>query len=288
MTDGTSRGRSGSTRGRGRDLIRKARKLTRLVQTPRYREALRRGVAATVEHDAVPFQHEFATVIDVGAGRGQFALFASQRFPTARMICFEPLPTSRKKLEEVVDASTRVRIYELAASSDSGTAKLHVAGDDDSSSLRPMTERQIEAFPRSRRAGSISVETGRLADIIPKAQLVAPTLLKIDVQGAELEALRGAEALLPEIAEVFVECSFTQLYEGQALAHQVICYLVEHGFALRGAFSLQYDRFGNCLEADLLFSRAGADSPNAERRRKHPPRNQRRRRDRPAGRRVGE
>src|SRR5215212_9944591 len=66
-------------------------KLAKVLRRPGYWPGLRHGVAAAIEHDRIPFDNEFRTVIDVGAGRGQFALVARRRFPAATLHCFAPL-----------------------------------------------------------------------------------------------------------------------------------------------------------------------------------------------------
>ncbi len=63
---------------------------------------------------------------------------------------------------------------------------------------------------------------GRLHDFIAAEKIVPSALLKLDVQGFELSALQGCEDLLQHFAWVYVECSFIELYEGQALADEVI------------------------------------------------------------------
>ena len=79
------------------------RKYARLLSQPACWPALAQGVAATLEHDSALGREHFATVIDVGANKGQFAIDARQRWPQARLICFEPLPAPapRAKLARV-------------------------------------------------------------------------------------------------------------------------------------------------------------------------------------------
>ena len=74
------------------DLGRRARKLLRLVADRRFRAGLGLGVAATIEHAGALAGREFASVVDVGANRGQFTLFATGLFPGARIFAFEPQP----------------------------------------------------------------------------------------------------------------------------------------------------------------------------------------------------
>ena len=74
------------------------------------------------------------------------------------------------------------------------------------------------------------------------------------MQGFELEALRGCEDLLKRFAYVYAECSFVELYSGQALADGVIAWLRERGFRLIGVYHMSYDRNGHAVQGDFLFS----------------------------------
>ena len=74
------------------DLALRARKLLRLLADRRFRAGLRYGVGATIEHAGALAGRDFASVVDIGANRGQFTLFAAGLFPQARIFAFEPLP----------------------------------------------------------------------------------------------------------------------------------------------------------------------------------------------------
>ena len=90
-----------------------------------------------------------------------------------------------------------------------------------------------------------------------------PAFLKIDVQGYELEVLKGSCDVLDCIDLVYVECSFIELYAGQALAHHVIEWLLPYGFSLSAIYNLSTDRQGQAVQADFLFSRAIESSESA-------------------------
>lgn len=230
----------------------RASKLVRLAQQPAYWPAARQGVVASVEHASVPFRNDVRTVLDVGASRGQFSLHARQRFPSARIICFEPLPDARSVLGSVLGNAVEIR--PTAVGAEAGTATLHVAAQDDSSSLLPIGRRQVHEFPGTFEASTIEVDVTTLAAVLTE-DFAAPVLLKIDVQGLELEVLRGAAEAIEKIDEVFVECSFTELYEGQAMADEVVAYLLERGMRLVGVYGISYAADGAALQADLLFRR---------------------------------
>jgi FkbM family methyltransferase len=241
------------TTGRSGATFRKLAKLVTVVREPVYRPALRHGVAAAVEHDQVPFTHDFRSVVDVGAGRGQFALVARRRFPRAAILCFEPVGEAREKLAAVTRGLAGVEIRDVALGASTRTAEFHVSRNLDSSSLLPMTPAHLAAFPNTETTEGTTVSVARLDEVLEPGELEAPTLLKIDAQGYELEVLRGAESLLPAVQTVLVECSFVELYAGQALADDVTCLLRPHGFRLRGIFSVAVDRAGECLQGDFLF-----------------------------------
>jgi FkbM family methyltransferase len=242
---------------------RRLHKLWRILAEPVYRRALRHRVAAAVEHDTVPYGADFRTVVDVGANRGQFALVAARRFPSAALWCFEPLPSARTKLRAVLGSRPHTTILGTALAAHPGEHDMHVTRHDDSSSLHAVGHRQLEEFPGTDEVSLMRVTTARLDELLTQAQIVAPALLKLDVQGSELEVLQGAGRLLggdgAADASVFhsilVECSFVELYVGQSLATEVISFLNARGWHLSGAYNVTYGAQGVCLQADLLFSR---------------------------------
>jgi FkbM family methyltransferase len=241
---------------KSRIQLRRAAKFVRILTRPGYRRALRERVAPSVEHEKIRFEHDFAAVVDVGANRGQFAAFALERFPRASMYCFEPLPEPGRRLSRILEGRDS-RVFPFALAAESGTADFHVARADDSSSLLPISRRQTEVFPGTDEVRREEVVTRRLDELLSPDELPRPSLLKIDVQGGELEVLRGADGIIESFDEVMVEASFTELYEGQALAGDVICHLEGRGFRLRGVYGMTFVD-GAPLQGDFLFARDGA------------------------------
>lgn len=241
---------------RVRREVARGAKLARILSRRAYRHALRWGVAAAVEHEHLHLPVEPRTVLDVGANRGQFALVAAHRWPSARLICFEPLPAAVARLVDVLATTpASVEVRDVALSDAPGEAKLHVSRADDSSSLLPIGVRQPATFPGTDEVGVIAVRAARLDDEVDDSELDRPVLLKIDVQGGELHVLRGATATLRHVDVVLVECSFVEFYEGQPLAHELVSFLDEHGLVLAGAGMPTTDRTGRVVQIDLVFAR---------------------------------
>jgi FkbM family methyltransferase len=228
------------------------RKYLKLLRTPACWPALRQGVAATLEHDAALGRDQFGTVIDVGANKGQFAVYARVRWPQARLICFEPLPEAQAKLRRVTRG--HVEIHNCAAGAAPGEGRMHLATRSDSSSLLALGARQKAIYGMEESGALLAVAIERL-DTCLTLPLPPPTLLKIDVQGFELEVLKGATALLPHIDAIYVEASYVELYEGQALHEEIERYLTEAEFILNGRYNTHVHE-GEPVQADLLFRRA--------------------------------
>ena len=232
-------------------------KVIRIFWVPAWRDALlRHRVAAGVEHARVLRNlGSVGTVVDIGANRGQFALAARHVFPQARIVSFEPLAGPAALWRAVFAGDTRATLVEAAVGPEPGEAQIHLSARDDSSSLLPITARQNTLFPGTAEAGTATIRVVRLADALPAADIEAPALLKLDVQGFELQALAGCEALLDRFDWVYVECSFVELYAGQAFADEVIAWLRERRLRLTGVYHMADDGDGRAVQADFLFGR---------------------------------
>lgn len=240
----------------------RARKLAGILSMSAWRAALfRHRVAAGVEHDRVLRNlSAIRSVVDIGANRGQFALAARHCFADAHIVSFEPLPGPAALWRAVFAGDERATLIEAAVGPEPGEAEIHLSARDDSSSLLPISERQNALFPGTAEAGTATIRVVRLADALQAAHIEAPALLKLDVQGFELQALAGCEAMLDRFDWVYVECSFVELYTGQSFADEVIAWLRERGLSLRGVYNVAYDRHGQAVQGDFLFGRGGVPS----------------------------
>lgn len=146
-----------------------------------------------------------------------------------------------------------VTLFQAAISPDAGTATMHFSASADSSSKLPISARQSELFPGTEEVGVTDVEAAPLSSFVSAADLNALALLKIDVQGFELAVLRGAGDVLAAFEHVYVEASFEALYEGQALADDVIALMVDAGFTEVGGYNMSIGPDGAPIQADFLF-----------------------------------
>jgi FkbM family methyltransferase len=237
-------------------LPQKASKLLAAVRHRRFRKALRYGVAPAIEHNALLRSlPPLGSIVDVGANGGQFSLVARRLHPSAQIIAFEPLPAAVRRYSRVFEGDQRVVLHRVAVGKTSEEADFHVSASDDSSSLLPITALQESTFPGTEQRGVERVSVLPLNEVLDSSQLTPPALLKIDVQGTELNVLLGVGELLGLLDYVLVEASFVELYSGQALAHEVIAHLAERGFVLGGIYNPTTDAEGRSVQADFFFTR---------------------------------
>jgi FkbM family methyltransferase len=234
---------------------RRLRKIVRLLPDRYFRLGLRHGVGAAIEHRAALATLRVASVLDVGANRGQFALLALSLFPDAHVHAFEPTPRPLQRLRAWAAGEKRLTLHTVALGATSGEVLMHLSLSDDNSSLNQPTDRQLTEYPATPMVDSMMVPLARLDEILSPTDLVRPCLLKIDVQGHEMDVLQGCGSLLDHIDHLLVECTYVELYRGQALAHTLTAHLTERGFVQTGVSHAAHGMDGTLLQADLLFSR---------------------------------
>lgn len=231
------------------------RRVVGALRTEQGRRALRLGVAATVVPQSTLRRVQPDVIIDVGANKGQFLLDARTAAPDARCIAFEPLPTEFAVLETVHGGDPHVELRPMAIGASEGMATLHVSAAADSSSLLRISSTQNQMFPGTAEVGEIEVPVSTLDTQLDDVALTRRSFVKIDVQGGELEVLKGGPHTLSQVGYVYVEASFVELYQEQPLIGDVNRYLCEHGFDLDHVSHLSTVD-GVPVQADFLYRSA--------------------------------
>ena len=250
------------------------RKALYCILRPRLWRALAAGVAPSIEHRRALGGRRFRTIIDVGANRGQFALFARLHNPYARIYAFEPLKAPSSLFRTVFARDRNTTLMQTAIGAMPMQSEIYVAAADDSSSLLRPTVFRDDMFATNGHAVE-AVSIRRLDSCIDTDQLVRPLLLKIDVEGYERQVLGGSESILALADALYVECSYVELSQGQALASEIIEFASQKGFRLAGVFNQVTMKDVGPVQGDFFFLRYDekiGDAKNCENGRKLPSR----------------
>jgi FkbM family methyltransferase len=195
------------------------------------------------------------TVLDVGANEGQFIKVARALFPEARVLAFEPNPRVIHRLQDLLSSSGKDAVFPIACGRETATKPLHLATFGPATSLLHPTSLRIPDFPAVETKESISVQVERLDRLVSgHGSAPKPYLLKIDVQGFELEVLQGTFGIMPDIAAIVCEVNLVPFYEGQASFEDIYAFMRQHDFKLADiAEPIRAPDNGEILYFDVAF-----------------------------------
>lgn len=202
---------------------------------------------------------ETPTVIDGGAHKGVFVDDFRKVLPQAQFHCFEPAPQLYAALSERFVHDARVRVVQAALGEAVGTATFHLNADQPSNSLLPAgVDLPPDLANFYRTVSTVEVPVTTIDTYLQENRIGKIDILKLDLQGYDLFALRGAEQALASARVVVAEVMFKPLYCGCGMFGDIFALMREHGFDLYTLFGLHYGPGDELLWGDAIFVRAGA------------------------------
>jgi FkbM family methyltransferase len=194
-------------------------------------------------------------VVDVGANEGSFTNAVLDLAPSARVLAIEPAPEPLARLRERFAAKPGVTIVGKAAAAGVGKAALHLTGHDHNSSLHRPRDEMLSLYedPGWGVVGTVEVDTASLDELVPEDERVS--VIKLDVQGGELDVLDGAHGTLERTAAVLMEVTFVSHYEGDADFQRLNQELLDRGFVLTAISEPGRTGSGETTWADACYSR---------------------------------
>lgn len=206
---------------------------------------------------AVTSPWQSGTIADIGANRGQTALKFAQLMPSWQIVAFEPFPSTYDTLVQAVAGYPQIKAVNIALSNANGTADFHsFSADVTNSLLNANATGQTHFADRLNLQNVIRVPTETLDSWVEQADCCDLYVLKLDVQGAELLVLEGAQKLLrTSIQVILTEIQFVYLYEGSVLFRDIESFLADADFQLYQLYNLQSGTDGQLLFGDAIFLR---------------------------------
>lgn len=194
-----------------------------------------------------------SVIYDIGANVGTWTLLAKSLFPHSNIHAFEPLVIHFESFERELDGIPSIHLHKVALGAHPCTLNMQVTSFSDASSLLEIAKPSYEVFGLTKDREEL-VEVTLLDDYAIKNDLPLPDLMKLDIQGYELEALKGAINCLNHAKYLIIEVSFLEFYHGQPLYHDVMAFLNQYNFYL---YALGTNTpLGQALQqTDVLFVR---------------------------------
>lgn len=195
------------------------------------------------------------SILDVGAHRGAWARAAKAVFPAAACLLIEPQPALGPTLDAFIQVTPNARYVLAAAGATPGSLRLTFQPE----MLEGGTLRGPGAFAWSHgtpelRAVVVPVVT--IDELLARGELAPPELVKVDVQGYELEALRGASRLFGAAEAFIIETSFFAYGPAWPLFHEVVAFMAARGYVAYAFGELTPRLLDGALgQADVCFAR---------------------------------
>lgn len=181
-------------------------------------------------------------IIDVGANTGEFILNMQSAFPKATIMAFEPQPSAFEKLSYNFINIENISLINKGLGSEQKTVEMFISDFSPSSSI---VNREVGT-----KKVSISITT--LDGYVETIKKHSKVLIKMDVEGYELEVLKGSGLALNYADYLYIElrcnkikdgCSFDEIYE----------FLKVAGWHYEGAFDQTFNADGSLSHFDGLF-----------------------------------
>jgi FkbM family methyltransferase len=185
-------------------------------------------------------------VFDVGAYQGDFTRVCLDVWPETRVSAFEVLDKQVRQLHRLKAAGVPVEVFACLLGAENRVGVTFHELETASSVLRE----HVHQLAATRQYPM------RTVDAIVQQHGNAPDLLKLDVQGYELEVLKGSERTLDQVTVILAELNLLDIHIGVPLLSDLILWLDQRGWVAYDICGLTRRPLDSALwQADFIFVR---------------------------------
>lgn len=187
-------------------------------------------------------------VVDGGAFKGRWTMEAHEIFPEAQFIIVEPNPFIQDSIKiNTSHIKPKPILVEAAISDSPGKATFNMWRDSQSD-----TGASLLNHVDGDSSTQVEVEVVSIDSMSEKLG-IWPDLIKLDLQGVEMPALRGAKKALEKATLVMVEFGCLDAYVGRTTPQQLMDEFYTHGYCLYDIVDCHYRPFDNALTGGDFF-----------------------------------
>jgi FkbM family methyltransferase len=197
------------------------------------------------------------SVVDAGAHHGHTVMEYLEHFPNSRVVALEPEPENYAIAKKTLAPfGERVELLPFALAETDGSVLLRLTSHSGAHSLLEVGDMRYYDAPVETLT-PIEVRAVSLDTLLAQHRLDRLDILKMDIQGAELLALRGAGKLLARhaIGLIALEVLFQPLYRNQPTFWDIADHLRTLGYALQGIHDQRHHAANHAILrwADAVF-----------------------------------
>ena len=231
------------------------KKIFKLCKSRLFFQGLLNGIAATVEHeDLIRGINPPNTIIDIGSNKGQFMILIEKMFPNKIIYSFEPIEEMLQKQKKFFYYKKNVFFNNFALGNEISKKDFFITNRKDSSSFLKIVENKNKSKNYEiKEKRQIQINT--LDNYFLDKNIILPILIKIDVQGFELEVLKGSKELLKKTDYLLLEVSDSEMYRSQASEVAVIEFLKRLNFQIYKSSNWKSIKNTSFNQRDILFKK---------------------------------
>jgi FkbM family methyltransferase len=191
--------------------------------------------------DAISPNLDVKWLLDVGANKGDVTTAALRTYAGAKAICFEPVSETFSLLEQAVSAFPgRTHLYKVALSNRAGEEAINITTFNGANSISDQTATHRRLNPHVHQLGTEKISLVRLDDIATELPAEEIDVLKIDVEGHELNVLEGGrEFISRRVDTIIIEISMMRdVAVGSQGVFPIFSILNDMGFVLTNVIDI--------------------------------------------------
>jgi FkbM family methyltransferase len=186
------------------------------------------------------------SVLDVGANYGGWSHVAKSVFANAYFYLIEPQVEMKPFLDRFCAGTANAKWFLAGAGAEDGELMLTTWDDFAGSSFLPG---QNPPTDNQRQVPIVAIDS-----LIARGDMTPPDLVKIDVQGFELEVLRGCQSCFGYTEMFVIEVSFFKTHPDRPVFLDVANFMDEKGYVVYDFADLKHWPFDGALgQADVCF-----------------------------------
>jgi FkbM family methyltransferase len=185
-------------------------------------------------------------VMDVGSFRGDWTRVCLDVFPEASITCIEPQDAPQEELTKLAGKHSNVNVFQtLLGKFDHKSIPFKEVGSGSSVLMDSM--------------GGTQKPMTTIDALIESGHCKPPELLKLDVQGYEIEVLEGWSIGFDRCQVIQTEISLLPIVQGAPILHEVVSYFYQRGFVMFDVDEvIRAPSDGAVWQLDALFCRIGS------------------------------
>ncbi|HEX8877246.1 MAG TPA: FkbM family methyltransferase [Phycisphaerales bacterium] len=181
-------------------------------------------------------------IFDIGGARGEWARMARHIFTQSRIVSFEPNAREKPQLEQT---KQDIGNYDY---------KICFLGPKRDTITYADENTQTSLLSEKKPGGNATAEMYVLDELVASGELPMPQFMKLDVQGFELEVLKGAEKVMQSGPALLLEVSFIDFLSNMPLVEDVMKFMSAHDYVWHDVMGIARRPQDDTLwQMDILF-----------------------------------